>query len=254
MKVYSGSITTKESKVPIWPLGDIHYGHEFCDIATLKKYIKWAVDAGAYVFLMGDLIEAALPIHKPERGDVWHQEMFPDAEIAGVKKLLEPLKGKGLLGIDGTHEARIYNLTHISPAKEICAHLDMQYSPYWPVYYRLKVGRETYTFLIGHGSGYSQKSDYQIRKAMEVYRDAEIIMLGHNHRVYAESFTHLGIDEEGNEVEKEIYGVRTGAFLKYPEYGREKLYQPCKTGSPIVYLYSRRHIISVNTSRFPEYE
>jgi len=115
----------------------------------------------------------------------------------------------------------------------------------------LKVNSQTYKFLLAHGSGYSQKSDYQIHKAMDIYTDREIIMIGHNHRIYSEAYTKIEA-KGGREVERIIYGVRTGAFLKYPDYAREKLYAPSKTGSPVIMLYSDDHIISVNTSGFPE--
>lgn len=254
MKVYSGRISTRDAKIPVWPLGDIHYGHQACDLAKLKKYLAWADRANAYVFLMGDLLEMALPIHKPDRGDVYHSDLWPDQQINGIKKILEPLKGRVLAAIDGTHESRFINLTHMSPTSEICVPLGAQYIPTWPAQYELKVGTQTYRFLIGHGSGYSQKSDYQIRKAMTVFPDSEIIVMGHNHRIYSECFTKLTSDGDGNEIERKVYGVRSGAFLGYADYARQKVYEPCRTGSPVIYLYSRQHIISVNTSGFPENE
>lgn len=254
MKIYSAEIKTREKKVPIWPLGDIHLGHEACDLRKLKKYLRWAERDGAYIFLMGDLMEVALPIHKPERGDTWSSEMMPDEEIREITEMLKPFKGKIICGLDGTHEMRIFNLTHLSPTEEICGTLEAQYISSWPAYFQLTVGKQKYNIVLAHGSGYSIRADYQIRKAVAIYRDAEVILIGHNHRIYSEPYTFLGVGEDGEEVEREVFGVRTGAFLSYPNYAREHLYPPSKTGSPIVYLYSNRHIISVNTSGFPEYE
>lgn len=254
MKVYTDKIKTRESKVPIWFLGDLHLGHGACDIKTFQKYRAWALKAEARVILLGDLVEMALPIHKPERGDMWSTEMWPDQQVATVKKLLAPLQGNVLIGCDGTHEERLLRITNMSPTSEICHSLGAQYATTWPFQYDLTVGNQVYKILVGHGSGGSQNPEYQIKKAMNIYTDREVIALGHNHTLYDRPFTKLVAGPDGKEVEKLVYGIRTGAFLEYPDYARKHLYEPSKTGSAIMYLYSKKHIISVNTSGFPAYD
>ena len=55
-------------------------------------------------------------------------------------------------------------------------------------------------------------------------------------------------------IERQVFGVRTGSFLAYPSYARKTLKEPQRTGSPIVILYSRKHLISINTSGYPAYD
>lgn len=253
MKVYQDRIKTRESKVPIWFLGDLHLGHGACDIKKFQKYREWALRCKARVILLGDLVELALPIHKPERGDIWHTELWPDQQVTTIQKLLAPLKGYVLIGCDGTHEERLLNITNMSPTSEICHGLNAQYATTWPFLYDLIVGDQTYRMVIGHGSGFSQNPEYQIKKVMNIYTDREIIALGHNHTLYDRPFTKLIAGPDGEEIEHLVWGIRTGAFLKYPDYARKHIYDPSRTGSAIMYLYTKKHIISVNTSGFPEY-
>lgn len=246
-------IKTKSEKIPIWPLGDIHYGHKECDYAKLMRYVDWAKEhEDAHIILMGDLTEIDIPSHMTTKGVMWQLDKdnySPTEQFDAILEILKPFKNRIVAAIMGNHEKRIYNLTSISLTKDLCDRLGVAFLHPNPAYIKLMVNKTEYDFLIGHGSGSSQRADYQIRKAINFYPSADVVLIGHIHHIYSEPFYRI-IVEGTEEKMKTIYGVRTGGFLPYPEYAREAMMEPVETGSPLVYLYSKRKIISVNTSDF----
>ena len=78
-----------------------------------------------------------------------------------------------------------------------------------------------------------------------MYEDAEAIFLGHNHHLGYEVDYHLSIDD-GSEVVRSRHMVRTGTFLGYPDYAREKGYAPRAQGCPIVTLDAKTHLIEID--------
>jgi len=252
--VHEYTIRTRADKVAILPFGDVHYGHVDCDYEKVNKYIEWAkANKDVYLFLMGDLLETDIPIHLTTRGVMWNldgDKYKPSDQFKDMVKLLRPLKKRIIGAVMGNHEKRIYNLTSISLTEELCNKLGIPFLHPNPVYVRINVGKQSYMFLVAHGSGSSQRADYQIRKAINYYPSSDVVLIGHIHYISGHPYYRLFVDDDGREVMKTIYGVRTGGFLGYPEYAREKLMEPVDTGSPLVYLYSKKKVISVNTSDF----
>jgi predicted phosphodiesterase len=246
-------IKTRADKIPIWPAGDFHFGHAECDYEKLNRYVDWAKEQkDARIVLMGDLLETDIPTHMANKGVMWSLDgdrFTPTQQYNDLLDILKPVRKKILCAIMGNHEKRIYNLTNISLTEFMCKELDIPYLTPWPVYVDLNVNKINYKLLIAHGSGSSQRADYQIRKAINYYPSADLVLIGHIHYTTSDPF-HKVIVDDGGERTKTIYGVRTGGFLPYPSYARESFMSPVVTGSPIVFLYTKKKIISPNTSDF----
>jgi len=249
-QIYKYKMRTNSDKFPLIPLGDVHFGQESCDYKKFYKYLDWIDDHDdARVILMGDMAETDIPSHMTNAGVMWGQEISPSEQMDEIYELLKPLKRKIIGGVMGNHEKRIWVRTSFCPTKILCDKLNAMFIHPNPSYLDIDVGKFTYRCLVAHGSGSSQRGDYQLRKAVNYYPSSDLIMIGHIHQINSEPYHKLIVDD-GTEKIKTIYGVRTGGFLFYPPYARERFMEPVDTGAPIVYLYTNNRIISVNTSDF----
>lgn len=130
--------------------GDLHFGHEQCDIRSAQEMLDWAMENKAFVILMGDMVEAGL---RSSIGDSVYQQKFnPQKQMEAVVKLLTPLaKAKMIIGLHaGNHEQRISQNTGIDISKIMANLLHVKYLGYacWSL---LSVGNQKYSMYSCHG-------------------------------------------------------------------------------------------------------
>lgn len=247
-------ILTKRKKVEILLLGDMHIGHEDFDSEKFEKYLKW-LNRGAnrYVLAMGDYVEAAIPTHMPQT--TFTQEICPEEQVDWViKTLKEPARDGKIIGmIEGNHENRIYNKTSFRPLKIITDSLGIPEADLGSGgYFRLQVNDTTFTFTLLHGYGSSQSPGFHLRKAISsgYADDADVLAMGHLHRLYYEIYERERLTEYDKSYIHRIIGIRTGGFLKSPEYAKVRLMPKINTGAPVIVLYPKNKIISPNISDY----
>lgn len=230
-------ISDNRQVIPVWFLGDIHYGHESCNIEKLQQYIQWAKKKKAYTILMGDLIENSMPTWMPET--IWSQKKIPHEQIYDIIELLKPIKDKILCIFQGNHEKRTFKLTGFDITKEIAEKLGCYYQRLGG-FIRIKIKNQTYNICIHHGYGASQNPRFHIQKALQSWRGMDILAIGHLHQLYLEKLSYY--TPEGKES---VIALRTGGFLDYPEYALERFFPVAEIGAPIVQLHSNQHSIHV---------
>lgn len=174
--------------------GDWHIGAESVDIdeilAVKKKY--WL---GKPVLLMGDLLDAGL-----DRGMQFSQSMNPDAQIEEVGIVLKGLDIRTAL--IGNHEIRFFKTAGINIYK-LMGH---------PQIHELTI--DGCSFYISHGKSAAKNPLTEFSKFFE-FVDADIIALGHNHRLLAVNMVRGG---------RRVVLVRTGSFIGHATYAIENGY------------------------------
>jgi hypothetical protein len=236
----------KRDVIPLLPIGDMHYGAEDCNEVCLDCYLRFAEKEKAYLCGMGDMLDLHLPKVIPHA--VWSDIKRPSDQEKDF--ILNYKRFNWLWMIPGTHEWWSKMLVDAEPIERIATAFNAEYLPF-EGYVEVRVPPESYLFYVHHGSGSSQRAGYQLEKAAQIYDAADVIMVGHIHYVYCDEAVRIRVDK-GREYEHVIKLVRTGGFLTYPKYARNKLMKPVKPGAPIIYLHRKEHLVDVDTSRFPE--
>jgi len=240
-------IKTDKRKILLWFLGDMHLGHKNFDLKKFKEYLDWAQTRDdLFIIGMGDYLESAIPTALPQA--MWDQLSTPEEQKKILIELLRPLKEKIIGLLTGNHELRIWIRTNIDPTKLLCKELGCRYLGHGG-YLILKINDQEYRLALFHGYGTTQKKGYHLKKVIETVGmdDADIVCIGHSHQLYHEVWARWRI-QNGRVIKHYIHGIRTGGFLRYPDYAKRLLYAPPIIGSPLVVLYTKQKRISVDIS------
>lgn len=229
--------------IDILPLADVHVGSAEADINYIKFLINAVRDSeSTYAILGGDMIDCAL---KGSVSDVYSATMNPQKQMDYVVDLLEPIKHKILLIMDGNHERRIRKDTSISPAWEIANRLDIA-DKYATTTALLNVAvgcygtEQLYSIYVTHGSGGGALPGGKLNKLTRAVQivDADIYIQGHTHSpmIYRQAFFRT-LSNGNTEMVDKLF-VNTGSTLSYGGYGDVFGFAPSSLSYPVISLWT----------------
>lgn len=229
-------------------LSDLHIGaNEHCG-EQLAEAIEYLTEEKVWVILNGDLIENAV-IGGKETGDMlMGQADWPTQQWKDSLELFSPLaKSKRILfGTRGNHESRSRRQALLDLCDMLIAALpgEIDYLGVGGLV-RIRAGSQDYLIAVQHGASHGIDPYRENRRLAGVFPQAELVALGHNHHLGYETDYHLQAGEDSEQLTPR-YLVRTGTFLGYAEYARERTYQPRAVGCPIVSFHTDGHRIEVD--------
>ena len=115
VKVGPGLFDPGEDEILVFPVGDIQYGPEACDVSRLKKAMKWAADRPNVYFVgMGDYYDLGSPSNRQKLDAAFAAEQLYDtprqaldewaaSKEAELMEILEPTRGRWLGLLTGHH-------------------------------------------------------------------------------------------------------------------------------------------------------
>ena len=174
--------------------GDWHIGAPTTSVEEILR-VKERYWMGKPVILMGDLMDAGL-----DRGMQFDNVLNPDKQIEEVKKLLKGLDIRTAL--IGNHEVRFFKNAGINIYKILG----------YPQIHELNI--DGCSFYVSHGKSAARNPLTEFTKFFE-FVDADIISLGHNHRLLAVNTVRGG---------KRVVLCRTGSFIGHAKYAIENGY------------------------------
>lgn len=212
--------------IKIHALTDVHYGanehHEekFDEAIEIIKN-----DPDARWFGNGDLIELIPSFYKiSQRG----QRVKNERQVIEVIDKLMPISEKCLFIRPGNHELRAMNIMDFEVTEIIASQLGIPIFSL-PGYTIITIEGKEWKLASGHGKSAAKNGDLELFKLKEIYSEADIFYLGHDHKLYAKPMPSLGVDEGGEFLSKHWF-IRGGAFLKYADYARYSFYPLQKVG------------------------
>jgi hypothetical protein len=251
----------------ITPLGDVHDGHQSCDLTTLRKeVVKIAADDRHYTILMGDLAEyVKMSDRRFDEGTLapWiSRDMIGNLvneQTDHVIAELEPVAGSTLCILEGNHEALIRRKYEQDVYLQVVKHfkglrgmkdserLGLHYTG-WLVlrFYRApypkRKGATTIRIWLHHGFVGGALAGAKALNMQRVLwsRECELALMGHSHN--ADTYRQAQEMVRGGKVVKHLRkGAFTGAFLGEhvegrPAYYEEKGMFPLFTGTITVKL------------------
>lgn len=261
----------RSDEIRLYWTADWHIGNNGCAMKRLKEDLKVIKDdpngfwlgGGDYADCIGMTDRRFDPevfspdISVGELGRLGH------ALMERVRELMDPIADKCLGLLYGNHEDKYMQLNEARQLHSwLCEELgvpDMGYSCIFDVQLRRqprikKVARYqlgeftngdswTVRVMAHHGAGYAQTPGgklNKLRKAMDYFPSADLVLLAHVHEQKVEPSTTLDANHDCTDiVEHTRKGAIAGTYLRtyakdIATYGEKKLYRPVPIGHTVV--------------------
>ena len=218
-------------KLLLVPLGDVHLGSPTCNVDKFQATLDFIERTDCVVILMGDLLEAA---SRHSVGAGWvEQVQSPQEQLDALVEVLEPIKNKVLINLEGNHEERIWKHSGIRVSKILANMLGVPFGGY-SAFVKLRVRKNNYIVHAQHGSSNAWYPHTKLTAAMRTaqHTDADLYLYGHTHELLSIKVPRKVMDKRSRTVvTSEKYFVLTGSFLEYEgSYAQKKNMYPIMTG------------------------
>lgn len=213
-----------------YPVGDFHIGNAACDLKKVENTIEGiAKTKNSFVILMGDLAENILPNDKRFNADEIHPRFksfyktLPTEYLSYLVNLLTPIKDKIITIHDGNHEETLQKYYFRNLSAELAGHLNTKYTPaqtFTKIQFEYpNKGGHMKSLVIntahGHQAGRSTGSKVNFMENAVAWIDADIILRGHSHSLFANKTSRMGVNPRNSKlVRKEIIVGHTGSALE----------------------------------------
>lgn len=217
----------KNKKVNLHCLTDIHVGSKVFDRLLLLKAIDTIKkDPNALWFGNGDLLEFIPPNYHIPEGD----QLFDNNEqYSQFVAMIRPILSKCIFLRGGNHDTmRSVKTAGIDIVRIMCDDLEVPYFPF-PGYTKINYGSGIFSFASGHGKSGAKNGDAELQRLRNIYPEADMYYLGHNHQLYAKPIDSFEMLQDNEEVKRQWF-VRGGSFIGYAEYARYSILEPQTKG------------------------
>jgi hypothetical protein len=242
MNYESLELDTKRAKFAF--IGDLHIGSLNCRKEAFERTIDWCNENDAYVYTMGDLIDAITPNDvRFDPGNVDREFLTMSEQLDYVEEQLGRLKPglfKGM--VSGNHYGKWATKACVNEKVKMCKRLGGDFTALRVLLdIKLKESTTTLSFWHGAGGGYEMGAvANRMAKEPRAF-DAEIYLMGHSHRLFhfpSIKLTNARLREDRQQL---VQFVNTGCYLaSYEEgiggYGESKGYSPQAIGFSVVML------------------
>jgi predicted phosphodiesterase len=232
--------------VTIYPIGDLHYGSEHCDLKMIEKQIeKIKQDKTARIILMGDLAETATK--ESVGAGVYEQQETAQQQMMRIKQLFYDVRHLIDGVVTGNHEERIYKASGFDLTLYLCQLLDIseKYMRYQGVV-QYSLGKREYHVNVWHGAGGGGSAGASLNKLQKQseYILADIYLMGHVHKRQVHTKRMYVPDSHRNKLQAiEQYFIVTGSSLDYENsYAEAMGMTPSQKGFTKIKLTTKRTV------------
>ena len=236
----------KYTELEIYPLADVHIGDPLQDIKRVQTFIKEVLEEeNRYVIVNGDILNWA---SKNSVSDIYSEQLSPNEQIDKAVELLEPIKDRILVIVDGNHERRAWKSEGISPMYQVAKRLNI-FNVYSPGAYLLFIsfgksqGRDCrkmiYSLYGKHGNGGGKRPGSKVNamEDMTMVIDSDVYLHSHTHLPFVMKKSFFRTDYRNRKITQvDKLLVNSNAFLKFGGYGEEKGFTPTSTQYPKIIL------------------
>jgi hypothetical protein len=208
-------VKTDSSKMNLYCIGDFHIGSvgfKETELRTIVSKIKR--DPLAKVIVMGDLCDSITPLDRRYDSSSKDENYATVQEqYLGIKNILEPIKDKILVILQGNHDEVIWDKAELNIPELMAIDFKTKYADDFALV-TAKIGNATHRIVATHGSGGARSFGGhfdRIKKVTDIFEfTPDIVAMGHFHRV--DSVVHCVLDE--NLKPKNKFLGFTGGFLQ----------------------------------------
>lgn len=254
--------------IVIAPLGDIQWNGKRGPTAkeTLREYLDWTMELGAYYLGMGDYIDFMSPSNRQRlRGAGFYdnaEDSIDDKALDLVFELyqeyLAPTKGRWLGMLHGHHYSQLR--TGETSDQRLCQLLNARFlgtSAFIRLQFQIWDTRASLVIWAHHGTGGGSTAGAPLNKLEKAALgfDADVYVMGHTTKSPATPLDRIVPRWHGNSapdlVHKKVLLVNSGGFAKsYVEgskqgqvpmdgYAGQGMMNPAHVGAPIIRIEPR---------------
>ena len=236
---------TGDTEMLFVPVGDIHHNDlKRCDRSRLKRLMDWCErerDNGKVIRLigMGDYLDTfsaserrALRGTLHESTEEWIERKTTE-DLVELSEVLMPLRAHWIGFIEGNHT------TIVKQSAEWLHDIFQKPNFGDSCMYQFRFSGTDLVFNVfahhGRNTGSTWGSKIGARsRAHQVWPDAHLVCMGHDHAKFACPEVGLGMSSEGEMLQHKTYLIGTGSFLrgytKWGSYVERGLYNPVDLG------------------------
>jgi len=234
-------------------MGDFHIGSGYFSERQYLEYVKYIKEhPNVKVVLMGDYVEmAALSRYGAS------EKQLVAMQLTEVIRLLEPIKDRIIVLLEGNHEERFWKATKGTDCLTEIIAAKLGIKPLLPgpergqlfvVHIKQKEFEQFYPVYAIHGyTSATIRKETQLKKIFENLRTA-LIAHAHIHQIYKDHKTYYAVRRVGNSFYltcHEQHWLTTGCFVKRLGYAEKRSYPITKIGAPIVRFYWDKEAIEI---------
>lgn len=241
-------LKTKEDRIRLIPLGDIHVGAPKgqCDWNKVKRDLDYILNTpDTYMLGMGDYMDCAkkmVPQHGP---NIYASSLTPMEQYNLIEEAFKPLAKEGkILGLHaGNHEEWIMEQSGIRVIDLLCRSLNVSFLGYGCDLI-LNINKQRYLGYSQHGSSNARMKHTKLGALIAATKDtfAELFLYGHTHQI--------GVQKGGKRFsgkQLKSYYILTGHFLNWEgSYAQAFGLDVAPSGCPQIKLFTDRHDIHVS--------
>jgi UDP-2,3-diacylglucosamine pyrophosphatase LpxH len=221
----------------VYPIGDMHIGSNEYLPELLKEKLKEIKYNDGYIVGMGDYCE----IGTKHSYGTFNQVIFSTTQYKELLKYLKSFKKKIIGLYRGNHEERIKRDTGFDIVSILASNLRCKY--FGIVKPFRKFGKIFYGAHPKRSATVDSGRRLMFDKMLRI-QEADIYLAGHCHSLYSRKIRRLYYTNR--RIEKDIWFIMTGSFLKYEgSYAEEKLYEPQGVGCQEISIY-KDGLVEVN--------
>ena len=181
--------------IPLFLFGDTHIGSKSFRRKEFEALVKKIKEEDAYWVYMGDIADS-ISVSDKRYDPHLIDNTFPTIadQYEYVRKILDPIKDKGLVILTGNHDDKIRRRsnTGYDYVQLLANNLSVPYGSY-SCFLTLKLGHWDITLFLDHGHGLGRRLGSKINKVTDFPRhiEADVYGMGHVHRTAIASGTRL---------------------------------------------------------------
>lgn len=222
-------------QIPLLFISDVHYDSRECHRAQFIRHLEQAKQAGALVFITGDLLDV-MGTHKDPRSKAsdidprYLSEDFSylDMVCEDVTDVLKPYAANIAMISEGNHETKIAAKHDTNPTRRIVKGLQEinpdvahgHYSGFIQISEKTTFGNshQTHKFTIHFhhgfgGSAHRSKGMLNVQTEVAKYPDADLLVRGHTHQKwYDPSSIQLRVGRNGRVYRRQLLYLQTGSY------------------------------------------
>ena len=253
-------------------MGDFHIGSGYFSSKQFEAYRDFILkEPERKVVLMGDLLD----LSGLSRW-IAQEKQAGYIQAAQLIDLLEPIKDRIIVSVEGNHEKRFYNSTKGTASISDLIFPKLGIKPLMPrlkqrwnnqlvettipqkgqmFILRAKKGKEfqDYSVYVIHGTGAAQSQIFTYLKKHYLNNPTfSLLAMGHLHRIATQHRVNRQIRWINGKyylMMTEQRWLITGSFVKYLPYAEEKGYPLTKIGAPVVRFYVNKNEMEVVDAR-----
>jgi predicted phosphodiesterase len=198
---------------------------------------KVAETPNVYLALAGDLVDNCT---RNSIGSVFSQRYRPADQKKLIAKLLEPVRDRVLVAVQGNHEARSMKDADDCPLYDICCKLDIEHLYRENIaFVKIQMGdnhksegkrNPTYILAVTHGTGgglYTGGAVNRNERFGYVLDGVDALITGHTHKPVVSSPGKIKVNPFNNTISVVPFKVVTAtSWLEYGGYAARKMLLP----------------------------